>query len=161
MPKRVKDELVHLDKPRTLDELRDLIQKIDQRYWECQGEITCETRMAPVIEAKSDKSAQAAPNNDQRQGQNSGNSKPNTNAQPLGKGKEKEKPKGHPLQGQPKKPDLTDKVSKDGKLPQQECQHHQDNNLCLFCGQAGHRVRECPRSTAARAVKASDSRAEG
>jgi hypothetical protein len=29
MPKRVKDELVHFDKPRTQDELRDLIQKID------------------------------------------------------------------------------------------------------------------------------------
>jgi hypothetical protein len=34
MPKRIKDEMVHFDKPRTLDELRDLIQKIDQRYWE-------------------------------------------------------------------------------------------------------------------------------
>jgi hypothetical protein len=34
MPKRIKDEMVHFDKPRTLDELRDLIQKIDQCYWE-------------------------------------------------------------------------------------------------------------------------------
>jgi hypothetical protein len=34
MPKRIKDEMVHFDKPRTLDELHDLIQKIDQRYWE-------------------------------------------------------------------------------------------------------------------------------
>jgi hypothetical protein len=39
MPKRVKDELVNFDKPRTLDELCDLIQKINQRYWECRGEL--------------------------------------------------------------------------------------------------------------------------
>jgi hypothetical protein len=75
MPKRIKDEMVHFDKPRTLDELCDLIQKIDQRYWEHRGEIARETCVAPATEAKSDKSARAAPNNDQRQGQNSGNFK--------------------------------------------------------------------------------------
>ena len=32
--KRIKDELIHFDKPWNLDDLRDLIQKIDQRYWE-------------------------------------------------------------------------------------------------------------------------------
>jgi transposase len=74
------------------------------------------------------------------------------NAQSSGKGKEKEKPKGNRSQGQPKKPDLTEKLGKDGKLTQQECQRRQDNNLCLFCGQAGHRVRECPRSTVKRLI---------
>jgi hypothetical protein len=112
-----------------------------------------------VTEAKSNKSARAAPNNDRHQGQNSGNSNSNTNAQSSGKGKEKEKPKGNPSQGQPKKPDLTEKLGKDSKLTQQERQYLQDNNLCLFCGQAGHQVCECPRSTAARAVKASDGKA--
>jgi hypothetical protein len=159
MPKRVKDEMVHLDKPWTLDELCDLIQKIDQRYWERQGEITRETRAAPATEAKSDKSTWAALNNDRRQGHNSGNSNSNTNAQSSVKGKEKEKPKGNPSQGQLKNPDLTGKLGKDGKLTQQECQHCQDNNLCLFCGQAGHQVRECLRSTTARAAKVSDGKA--
>jgi hypothetical protein len=148
MPKRVKDGLAHFDKPRTLDELRDLIQKIDQHYWERRGEITCETCAAPATEA-----------NDRRQGQYSGNSNSNTNAQSSGKGKEKEKPKGNLSQGQPKKPDLMEKLGKDGKLTQQERQCRQDNNLCLFCGQAGHRVRECPRSTMARAAKVSDGKA--
>jgi hypothetical protein len=144
MQKRIKDELVHFDKPQTLDELRDLIQKIDQRYWEFQGEIAHETRPVLVAEAKSDKSARTAPNNDRRQGQNSSNSNSNTNAQPSGKGKEKEKPKGNLSKGQPKNPDLMEKLGKDGKLTQQEHQRRQDNNLCLFCGQAGHRVHECP-----------------
>jgi hypothetical protein len=130
--------------PRTLDELRDLIQKVDQRYWERRGKLTRETCTALATEAKSNKSARAAPNNDQCQGQNSGNSNSNMNTQPSWKAKEKEKPKGNLSQGQPKKPNLTEKLGKDGKLTQQEHQCRQDNNLYLFCGQAGHRVRECP-----------------
>jgi Zinc knuckle len=66
---------------------------------------------------------------------------------------------GNPSQGQPKMLDLTEKLGKDSKLTQQERQCRQDNNLCLFCGQAGHRVRECPQSTTARAAKVSDGKA--
>jgi hypothetical protein len=90
MPKRVKDELIHFNMPRTLYELRDLIQKIDQHCWEHRGELAPETCSAPATKAKTNKSARAAPNNDRRQGQNSGNSNSNsnTNAQPSGKGKE-------------------------------------------------------------------------
>jgi hypothetical protein len=159
MPKRIKDEMVHFDKPRTLDELHDLIQKINQCYWECRGKITRETRAAPATEAKSDKSARAAPNNGRRQGQNLGNSNSNMNVQSSRKGKEKEKPKGNLSQGQPKKPYLMEKLGKDGKLIQQERQRRQDNNLCLFCGQAEHRVCECLQSTTARAAKVSDGKA--
>jgi hypothetical protein len=60
------------------------------------------------------------------------------NTQPLGKGKEKEKPKGNLSQGQLKKPDLMEKLSKDSKLTQQERQHRQEINLYLLCSQAGH-----------------------
>jgi hypothetical protein len=43
MPKRIKDELVHFDKHRNLDTFRDLVQKIDQQYWEHRGELAHET----------------------------------------------------------------------------------------------------------------------
>jgi hypothetical protein len=109
MLKRIKDEMVHFNKPRTLDEPRDLIQKIDQRYWEHRGEIIRETCAAPATKAKSNKSARAALNNDRRQGQSSGNSNSNTNAQSSGKGKEKEKPKGNPS------PRSAEKARPDGK----------------------------------------------
>jgi hypothetical protein len=33
-----------------------------------------------------------------------------------------------------KKPNLTDKVGKDGKLTPEEHKCHLDGNLCLFCG---------------------------
>ena len=32
--KRIKDKMIHFDKSHSLDRLRDLIQKIDQCYWE-------------------------------------------------------------------------------------------------------------------------------
>ena len=34
LPKRIKDKMVHFDKPLTLDDLQNLAQKIDQCYWE-------------------------------------------------------------------------------------------------------------------------------
>jgi hypothetical protein len=65
MLKRVQDELVHFDKPQTLDELCNLIQKIDQHYWERRGDLTHETRLALATKAKTNESARVAPNNDQ------------------------------------------------------------------------------------------------
>ena len=40
LPKRIKDEMVHFDKPRSLNRLRDLVQKINQRYWERKSEVS-------------------------------------------------------------------------------------------------------------------------
>ena len=53
-------------------------------------------------------------------------------------------------------PDLMDKLGKDSKLTAQECQQCLDNELCLLCGKSGHMVHDCPKSTKARAAKASD-----
>src|SRR6202040_203279 len=46
-----------------------------------------------------------------------------------------------------KNPDLSNKLSKDGKLTQAECTHPFNNNLCLFCGGVGHTAKECPKSS--------------
>jgi len=39
LPKRIKDEMVHFNKPCSLDRLQDLIQKINQHYWERKGKL--------------------------------------------------------------------------------------------------------------------------
>jgi hypothetical protein len=46
--------MVHLGKPRSLNNLRDLVQKIDERYWERRGELTREPHSAPKTEAKTE-----------------------------------------------------------------------------------------------------------
>ena len=38
-------------------------------------------------------------------------------------------------------------LGQDGKLTLEECQWHFNNNLCLFCGAAGHRANECRKWT--------------
>ena len=45
--KRVKDKMTHFNCPSTLQELRDLVLRIDQRYWERKAELTQENGPAP------------------------------------------------------------------------------------------------------------------
>ena len=45
-----------------------------------------------------------------------------------------------------KTPELSDKLSKDVKLTSEECKHRFDQNLCIFCGSSGHKVKECMKS---------------
>ena len=47
LPKRVKDEMTHFDCPSTHQELRDLVLRIDQRYWEPKAELAHENGPAP------------------------------------------------------------------------------------------------------------------
>lgn len=54
------------------------------------------------------------------------------------------------LKTPPKTPKpYADKLGKDGKLTQKERQHRFTNNLCLFCGSAGHTADICPKKSAA------------
>ena len=52
LPKRVKDEMTHFDCPSMLQELRDLVLRINQRYWECKAKLTHESGPAPHTNGK-------------------------------------------------------------------------------------------------------------
>jgi Retrotransposon gag protein/Zinc knuckle len=121
LARRIKNEMVHHDRPVTLLGLRKLVQAIDYRYWERKAEITREANPTSKVDHKVDpkvaRNPEAAP-----------------------KGKAPENPKSGP--------DLTGKLGKDGKLTPQERQRRMDNSLCLFCGKTGHIAKECPKSTA-------------
>ena len=52
LPKRVKDEMTHFDRPSTLQELRDLVLRINQRYWEHKAELARESGPAPQTDGK-------------------------------------------------------------------------------------------------------------
>ena len=99
--KRVKDEMTHFDRLSVLQELRDLVLKINQRYWECKAKITHENGPAPWSDRK--------PRNKSPKPELTNN---------VSGFKDKKKPK-EPTQ---KKLDLMDKLGKDGKLTPQECQ---------------------------------------
>ena len=64
--KKIKDELIHFDKPRNLDDLWDLIQKIDQRYCECRSEVSREMPTTLKPDQKSDKTSKSNPNSNRK-----------------------------------------------------------------------------------------------
>ncbi|KAG6326414.1 hypothetical protein ID866_12675, partial [Astraeus odoratus] len=124
----IKDEISHIDKPRTLGELCLLAQEVDAHYWECKEEIQCQ----PKSIASTSKQANPGNNSTQDSGQNK-----------------------HTLDKTPKAssnnssaPDLSNKLGKDGKLTAAEHKRHFDLNLCMFCGGNGHFSDKCPKKEA-------------
>ena len=112
LPKRVKDEMTHFKHPSMLQELRDLVLKIDQRYWERKAKLACKNGPAPQTDRKfGNKSLKPEPANEASSSKN--NKRPKEQAQ--------------------KRPDLMDKLAKDGKLTPQEHQQRMDGGLCLLC----------------------------
>ena len=132
LPKRVKDEMTHFDHLSMCQELRDLVLKIDQMYWECKAEIACKNGPTPQ------------PN------RRPGNKSPKLEStSDMSGSKDKKKPK----ELTQKKSDLMDKLGKDGKLTPQEWQRRMDGGLCLLCASSGHMIKNCPKVTRGRAAQ--------
>src|ERR1700722_3049386 len=113
-----------------------MAQSIDGRYWERDEETRQEQNSQPS-EKKPDKlsNQQSSSNNSKKYSKN--NAKKNQSSN-----------QGSSLSNSEKKnPNLSDKLSKDGKLTQAECTCRFNNNLCLFCGGVGRTAKECPKSS--------------
>ncbi|KIO00946.1 hypothetical protein M404DRAFT_151670, partial [Pisolithus tinctorius Marx 270] len=124
------DEIARIRKPSTLAQLHELTQTINVCYWECKVEIPCTTKSA------SNKSQSSNSNNKSKSSSSASAPKSDT------KGKQKDLPKSDVS-----KSDIAHLLGKDGKLTSTEHQHRMKNNLCLFCGEAGHSTKDCPKST--------------
>ncbi|KIO07390.1 hypothetical protein M404DRAFT_136368 [Pisolithus tinctorius Marx 270] len=133
------DEIACIRKPSTLTQLCKLTQTINAWYWEQKAEISCTT--------KSTTDKLQSSNSDNKCKLSSSASAPKSDTK--GKGKQKDLPKS----------DIAHLLGKDGKLTSAECQHRMKNNLCLFCGKAGHSAKDCPKSTSC-AAKAHTTMAE-
>jgi len=120
-----------------LDGTHALVQEINACYWECKDEIS-----------RTSKSQLSTP----------ANKSPNSGGNSTKSGQEKSKTSGNTSSGFPKpatkpttsgssKLDLTDKLGKDGKLTADEQKCCLDNNLCMFCGGAGHFADKCQKKS--------------
>jgi len=138
LPDRLKDEIARVGKPLTLNGLRALCQEIDARYWERKDEISRTTKSQPTSSTpkpsnsrgNTPKSGQAKTGNSPSSANTSGWSKTTSNQSSSGS-----------------KPDLTNKLGKDGKLTADERKRWLENNLCMFCGGTGHFADNCPKKS--------------
>ena len=127
---QIKDKICCTGKPQNLEDLQALAQDIDTRYWERKDEIARQTKSNPVT------SSNTMGNMSNHKATSSGNSSQLPTSLSSSSGS---KPTG-------KTPDISNKLSQDGKLTSEECQRRFDKGLCMFCSASGHLAKECPKS---------------
>jgi len=158
-------------KPTTLSGMLMVAQIFDERYWERRREKAREeSAKAEINVATTNKKSGGKPNpsgNNPADALSSKNTNNNNNNNNKPKGNNPSNPSTSgktanpaPSTSSSAKPstaprvDLSDKLGKNGKLTPQECKRHEDNNLCLFCGHAGHMAAECRKKQASQARRA-------
>jgi len=136
---RLKDEIARVGKPLILHGLRALCQEIDARCWERKDEISRTTKSQPTLSTTKSSNSGGNSSNSSQEKSKTGNSPSSANSG-LSKTTSNQSSSGS-------RPDLTNKLGKDGKLTADERKRCLDNNLCMFCGGTGHFVDNCPKKT--------------
>ena len=131
----IKDELARVGRPKDLRELQQAVVRIDTRLFERQVE-------------KGDLSTRTDYNRNQYPNQRTSFTKTQTTFQRPSSGYQATtvtRPAEHLRAGFPSsKPNG---FTRRGKLNPAEYQRRKDNNLCLYCGEKGHLVLQCPLTT--------------
>ena len=153
LPDRIKDEISCIGKLHTLPDLRVLAQSIDVCYWERKSELNHQTfvtgHTTSIISAPTSSSTMPS------------NSEPTSDSESIF---DSISDSGHPdlssdipdphsfisensedSDSEAAKPAF--KLGPDGKLSAVERQRCFDLDFCLVCGLAGHKVRDCPKSS--------------
>jgi len=138
LPDRLKDEIARVGKPLTLNGLRALCQEIDARYWERKDEISRTTKTQSTSSPTKPSNSRGNSSNSGQEKSKAGNSSSSTSG--SSKTTSNQSSSGS-------RPDLTNKLGKDGKLTADERKRRLDNNLCMFCGGTGHFMDNCPKKT--------------
>lgn len=137
LPDRIKDRISEVGKPTNLHALRTLAQQIDHRYWERKTERSREggnSGNKPKSDKPADNKSASTGSSDNKSQAKASGSKSDNSASRSNQGQQKN--------DKPPKP-YADKLGKDGKLTPEERQRRFTNNLCLFCGKAGHSAKDC------------------
>jgi len=130
LPDRLKDGITRIGKPETLIPLQHQVQVLNQQYWERQAEISRDKRASSnTAPARTDKPKQSSSDNNSNRPAVSSSQTP---AQSKSSSSSKLKNLN------------ADKLGKNGKLTPEERDRCYKLQLCLFCGNSGHKVTDCP-----------------
>ncbi|KIO00547.1 hypothetical protein M404DRAFT_29471 [Pisolithus tinctorius Marx 270] len=138
LPDQIKDEVCQVGKPQTLHELCHLVQEIDVCYWECKEEV----QRASKHQASSSSNKSANPGSSGQPKTSQDKSKPSSSNN--NSGSSSKLASSNPGNSNLSKPEPS-KLSKDRKLTPEECKHHIEGNLCIFCGGPSHCPDKCPK----------------
>ena len=161
LPLHLRTDLLKSGKPKSLSKMCLKAQSYDQAYWVTKDEVAKSSPSTHSANAKDkDKPSYLdkkwyTPSNQQstsRSGFCPNNISSLTNS--FSKN-------SSPSSGSTRKPDLSEKLGKDGKLRSDEHKRRMEKNLCLYCGASGHSTKDCWKSTSThgRAAQASSSSA--
>jgi len=143
LAERIKDTIGQVGKPATLTELKTLAHSIDARHWERLRE-----KSRADKSNQSNKSDKKPPNSgNQSSSQSHNNNKPQQNKPHSSN----DKSKSSSGSASAKSSSISDNLTKDGKLTQQERQRRVANNLCLYCGGVGHKADACNKNNSSAA----------
>jgi hypothetical protein len=151
LPRRIKDNLVHIDYPNTLVGVRNAAQRVDSRFWKREGEKKREASGRPDKGSDPTSNKASSSGNSNKSGKSSGNrnksnhSTQSTNA--ASTSKTESAPKANP------KP-YADKLDKNGQIKAAERERRVKLNLCMYCGGSGHKASECKKRPATAQGKA-------
>jgi hypothetical protein len=147
LAERIKDIMGQQGKPSNLDAMKTLAHSIDSRHWERlreksrSGRSKSDNTDKPDSKSKSDDKKASSSGNSHNNKDNKTNKKQQGNSNKGGNKSDKTPSSSGNTST------IADKLGKDGKLTPQERQRRFDNNLCMFCGGAGHTARDCTKST--------------
>ncbi|KIN99654.1 hypothetical protein M404DRAFT_30303 [Pisolithus tinctorius Marx 270] len=137
LPDQIKDKICQVGKPQTLHELCHLTQEIDACYREHKEEIQQASKHQGSSSSSNNKSGSSSNNSQPKTSQDkakTGNNNNSSSSPKPGNNSDSSKPE-------------PSKLSKDGKLTLEECKHHIEGNLCMFCRGPGHFTEKCPKKT--------------
>ena len=150
LAERIKYMIGQQGKPADLAELKSVAHTIDARHWECLREKTRNDSKTPQkSDNKSNNGSSSSKNKSNGSANNNNNGNNNKSAKPSTSGTSANS--ANPI---------ADKLGKDGKLSADERQRRFDYDLCLYCGIAGHKTKDCKKAagskTKARAGQVQD-----
>ena len=159
LAERIKDIMSQQGKPNTLEEMKTLAHSIDARHWERQreksrgGKGKSDDKPDRSDKGKSDdKGKSSSSGNSGSSGNNNNNSNNSNKNKKDNKSGKSSSTSGSGASGSTSSSNpLADKLGKDGKLTSEERQRRFTNNLCMFCGGAGHIAADCNKAKAAKA----------
>jgi len=124
LPDHLKDEIAQVGKPLTLHGLR----------------ASHTTKSQPTSSTTKSSNSGGNSSNSGQEKSKTGNSPSSANSSGSSKATSNQSSSGS-------RPDLTNKLGKDGKLTADERKRHLENNLCMFCRGTSHFADNCPKKT--------------